>query len=214
MKYFLTIALAIGIAQTSIAQFEGSKQVFESPKMKTEIARHRTVAILPFNATISYKRLPKNYDDAANKADEKSLAANMQQGMYTYLLRKSDKYSVSFQDVEKTNILLKKHGLFDRIGEVTADSLCQALGVDAVVKSSYAFQKTSSDGGAIVKTVLLGSAFGKTGNGSLTMQVYNGKDGDLLWRFFKEMNEDVFGSSNELMERMMKKVSRNFPYEK
>jgi len=46
------------------------------------------------------------------------------------------------------------------------------------------------------------------------MQINNGVDGVLLWRFYKEMNEGVFSNANELMERMMRKVARNFPYEK
>jgi hypothetical protein len=30
--------------------------------------------------------------------------------------------------------------------------------------------------------------------GELTMQINNGKDGELLWRFYKQMNEDVMSS--------------------
>jgi hypothetical protein len=55
---------------------------------------------------------------------------------------------------------------------------------------------------------------GKTGSGALTMQIYNGSDGELLWRFYKAMDDNVMSSTDQLMERMMKKVSRNFPYEK
>lgn len=214
LRNILTILAVAFITKSSIAQFEGSKQVFSSPKLKSEIPTHKTVAILPFNASISYKRLPKNFDEAANKADQNTMAANLQQGMYTYLLRKSSEYTVSFQDVERTNALLKQKGLFDKLNEITQDSICKALGVDAVVKCSYAYERTGSEGGAIVKGVLLGSSFAKTGSGSLTMQIYNGKDGDLLWRFYKEMNEDITSSANEVMERMMRKVARNFPYAK
>ena len=46
------------------------------------------------------------------------------------------------------------------------------------------------------------------------MHLYSGKDGELLWRFYKQMNEGLASSANELMVRMMKKVGRNFPYEK
>ena len=212
IKNVLAIFIATAICKSSVAQFEGSKQVYSSPKLKTEISAHKTVAILPFTATISYRRLPKNFDETANKAEQNTMAANLQQGMYTYLLRKTSDYTVSFQDVERTNALLKQKGLYDKLNEVTQDSICKALGVDAVVKCSFAYEKTGSEGGAIVKTVLLGSSFGKTGSGSLTMQIYNGKDGDLLWRFYKEMNEDITSSANEVMERMMRKVSRNFPY--
>lgn len=214
IKNIVTILLAAVICKSSAAQFEGSKQVFSSPKLKPEVQAHKTVAILPFTAAISYKRLPKNFNEEANKADQNSMAANLQQGMYTYLLRKSAEYTVSFQNVERTNALLKQKGLYDKLNEITQDSICKALGVDAVVKCSYTYERTGSEGGAIVKGVLFGSSFAKTGSGSLTMQIYNGKDGDLLWRFYKEMNEDITSSANEVMERMMRKVARNFPYAK
>lgn len=214
IKNILTILLATVLYKSSVAQFEGSKQVYSSPKLKAEIPTHKTVAVLPFTATISYRRTPKNFDEAANKADQNTMAANLQQGMYTYLLNKSAEYSVTFQDVERTNALLKQKGLYDRLSEVPQDSICKALGVDAVIKCSYVYEKSGSEGGAIVKSVLFGSSFAKTGSGSLTMQVYNGKDGDLLWRFYKEMNEDITSSANEIMERMMRKVARNFPYAK
>ena len=134
--------------------------------------------------------------------------------MYTYLLRKSDKYSVSFQDVDRTNALLKSKGIFDKLDEITQDSICKILGVDAAVKCSYSYEKTASEGGAIAKTILFGSMGGKTGSGALTMQIYNGSDGELLWRYYKAMDDNVMGSTDQLMERMMRKVSRNFPYEK
>lgn len=218
MKYkkLLGLLLGMSIFFTSFAQFEGSKQVYSSPKLKTEIEKHKVVAILPFAATITYKRPPKNFDAATNKADEDKLSTTMQQGMYTYLLRKADNYSVSFQDVERTNALLRQKDLLDKdkLAAMTQDSVCKILGVDAVIKCNYAYQKTSTEGGAIAKAVLFGPGLSKTGSGTLTMQVYNGSDGDLLWRFYKEMNEDVMSSPNEVMERMMKKVARNFPYEK
>lgn len=193
---------------------ETNKQIFESPQLKSIIPKHKTVAILPFRVTITYKKIPKGYDASANKADEASQGVNMQQGMYTYLLRKSKNYSVSFQETERTNVLLKKAGLYERLDEVLPDSIANVLGVDAVIKCSYAYEKTGSEGGAIVKTLLFGGIGAKTGSGALTMQVNNGADGMLLWRFYKEMNEGVFSNANELMERMMRKVSRNFPYEK
>jgi hypothetical protein len=214
LKNVVTLLSAIAITNASIAQFEGSKQVFSSPKMQTEIYKHKKVAILPFKATISYKKLPKNFDKEANEQDQNNLSMSLQQGMYTYLLRKANDYTVNFQDVERTNALLKQKGLYDKLDELTQDSICKALGVDAVVKCAYSYERTSSEGGAIVKTVLLGSAFGKTASGALTMQIYNGSDGELLWRFYKEMNEDVMSSANQVMERMMRKVARNFPYER
>lgn len=213
LKLFLA-ATAVFMSVAASAQFEGSKQVYHAPDYKETLETHKIVAILPFKATISYKRLPKGFDAAANSEEEKKLGTNMQQGMYTYLLRKEGKYSVTFQDVDRTNVLLKQAGVFDNIDVMLPDSLAKILKVDAVIKCSYAYEKTSSEGGAIAKTVLLGSFAGKTAAGALTMQIYNGSNGTLLWRFYKEMNENVTSSASEVMERMMRKVSRNFPYEK
>ena len=201
-------------ATSSFAQLEGAKEVYKSPKMESEIPKHKAVAILPFNATIVYKRPPKNYDADANKAEEKSLSGSLQSSMYTFLLRKSDNYTCSFQDVERTNALLKQSGVYDKLDEITQDSLCKILKVDAAIKCKYVYEKTASEGGAIAKTILFGGLGSKTGSGGLTMQVYNGSDGELLWRFYKAMNDDVFSSSDQLIERMMRKVSRNFPYSK
>ncbi len=213
MKSIIVFVLCLlGIATQAQIFGESAKQTFTSPQMKSEIVKHKKVAILPFKASISFKRQPKNYDAEAIKAEEKNLALNLQQGMYTYLLRKASDFSVSFQDVDRTNSLLKQHGLFDDVDMVTQDSLCKILGVDAIIKCNYAYEKTASEGGAIVKAVLIGGA-GKTGSGSLTMQLYNGSDGELLWRFYKEMNETISSNANEVMERMMRKVARNFPYQ-
>ncbi len=210
MKFKLTF-LVIFLVMSShlIAQ----KQLFSIPHLEDSLKLHKTVAILPLRVTISYKRFPKGFDAEANKVDEKNTGLNMQQGMYTYLLRKSDDYSVSFQDVDRTNALLAKAGMSDNFEELLADSIAKVLGVDAVIKASYSYEKTGSEAGAIAKTLIIGYG-GNTASGSLTMQIYNGASGTLLWRFYKEMNEGAFSSGNELMEKMMRKISRNFPYSK
>ena len=83
-----------------------------------------------------------------------------------------------------------------------------------MIKCSYAYEKTGSEGSALVKTLLIGFGTGKVATGGLTMQVNNGVDGELVWRFYKQMAEDVLSSPAAMMERMMRKVGRNFPYEK
>ncbi|MES2277815.1 MAG: hypothetical protein V4592_17445 [Bacteroidota bacterium] len=195
------------------ASASAQKQVYEAPNFKTILKGHKTVAVLPLRVTISYKKFPKNYNAADNAVQEKEEGINMQQGMYTYLLRKSKDYFVSFQETQRTNILLKQAGVYDKMDAITADSLCKILKVDAVIQSTYAYQRTGSEAAAIAKTLVFGFG-GSTASGSLTMQINNGTDGALLWRFYKEMDEGIFSSADELMARMMKKVARNFPYEK
>jgi hypothetical protein len=212
MKKF--ILLAFFMPFTAMAQFEGSKQMFESPKLKSTIQLHKTVAILPFEVKITYRKQPKGYSLEGNKDQELTMAKSIQGSMYTYLLRKSDEFSVSFQDVDKTNILLKKAGMDGKLDEYTKDEVAKVLGVDAVLGGRFETEQTKSDGAAIATMVLLGGIGGKTGTGSLVLTLNNGPDGELLWRFFKTMDDTVGGSTDDVVERMMRKVSRNFPYER
>ena len=213
MRIASFLLMCLFVTTTASAQLETGKQIFKAPDFKDSLEKHRVVAILPFKATIAYKRMPKGFNLEGNNLEEKKLGVSMQQGMYTYLLRKGGKYTVTFQDVERTNILLKQAGVFENLDMMLPDSLAKILKVDAIIKCSYAYEKTGSEGGAIAKAILLGGG-GKTGSGALVMQINQGNSGELMWRFYKEMNENFSSSANEVMERMMRKVSRNFPYEK
>jgi len=80
--------LLIGIILFSINSFsqETEKQIYEADHLKDTLKTHKLVAILPFNVTITYKRPPKNFDEAAHKSEEKALSQNLQSEMFTYLL--------------------------------------------------------------------------------------------------------------------------------
>jgi hypothetical protein len=210
MKRILLIT-SLFICTASFSQ--SAKQIFESPNLKSVLYTAKKVAILPFNVSISYKKMPKGMSLDQIKDNEKAESIQMQQGMYTYLLRRSDDYSVSFQEVDRTNSLLKKSGVFDNINDVLSDSLCKILGVDAIIKSSWTYAKTGSEAGAIASALLLGVSKG-TGSGQLVMQINSAKDGEMTWRMSKEMTEGAFSSANALMEQMMRKVGRVFPFEK
>lgn len=205
---------ALVLIFVSTLTMNAQKQIFETSNMEEIISTHKTVAILPFGTTISYRKQPKDFNAAANKEEEIKLGLDMQTVMYTFLLRKSSNYSVVVQDVEKTNILLRKNNLMDKLVETSPEELAEILGVDAVIKCSYAYQKTKSEGGAIALTLLVGFGTGSVATGALTMQINDGKNGGLIWRYYKQMAEDVMSSPNAMMERMMRKVGRNFPYEK
>ncbi len=210
-KFFMFLLCIVSFYNLN-AQFESSKQVYVGSGLSELVSTAKIVAILPFKAKLSYKRMPKGTTIESIKEEEKALTTTMQQGMLTYLLRKSDDYTVRFQDVDRTNALLKKAGVYDDIDAVLADSLCKILGVDAIVKSTWTYEKTGSEAGAIVMALALG-VNKNVGSGGLTLQIYGGKDGGRAWRFYKEMNEQAWSNASEMMERIMRKIGRNFPFE-
>lgn len=196
----------------SVINVFGQKQIFKVKDLKERISTQKTVAILPFSTKITYRKQPKNFSEEANRAQEKKMEKQIQSSMYTFLLRKIDNYTVDFQDVDKTNVLLKKAGVENKLDEMTKDEIAKILGVDAVIGGKFEQEQSRSEAGAIVTTVLLGFGAGKTGSGTLTLTINDGKDGELLWRFFHTMDDNVLNSTDDLVERMMRKVSRNFPY--
>ena len=205
-KLFLLATLGLTLFTYS------QKQIFEAPQLQSTIKLHKQVAILPFTVKITYKKQPKNFSVEANRDQEIKMSKSIQSSMYTFLLRKADKYIVNFQDVEKTNILLKKAGIADKLDEMTKDEVAKALGVDAIVGGTFESEQSKSEGAAIATAILFGGLGGKTGTGSLTMTLNNGADGELLWRFFKTMDDNISTSTDDIVENMMRKVSRNFPY--
>lgn len=207
-KQFLLIAICL-ISLNALAQ----KQIYKSPKLKEAIALHKTVAILPFIVHIRYKTPPKNYDANANHQQELELGKKVQSAMFTYLLRKSSDYTVTFQDPEKTDAILARTKMADSLDVLTKDQIAKALGVDAVISGTYDQEATRSEAGAIITTIAFG--FGsKTGDGMLTMEISNGSDGEMLWRYSKQMRESLFVSTDDVIESQMRKLSRNFPYVK
>ncbi|MFD2289054.1 hypothetical protein ACFSOV_23325 [Pedobacter petrophilus] len=52
-KILLTLTVLFALLSTVQAQFEGSKQIFESPKLKEAVKLQKLVAILPFEVKIS-----------------------------------------------------------------------------------------------------------------------------------------------------------------
>lgn len=197
-----------------LAQAQSNKKIFESPKLKEAVAGHKTVAILPCMVTIKLKKMPKNTTEADIKTQEKKEATNIQNSMYTFLLRKSSKYSVTFQDVAKTNALLAQNQItVENLETFTKDQIAKILGVDSVISSSLITDKPVSEGGALAAALLIGFSM-KTNEAKVMMSINNGSDGELLWRYDRQVAGGVGSSTDDLVDRIMRQIARNFPYEK
>ncbi|WP_345949370.1 hypothetical protein ABDD95_21215 [Mucilaginibacter sp. PAMB04274] len=109
---------------------------------------------------------------------------------------------------------MKKYKVLDSLDIHTKDEIAKILGVDAVIYGTFEQQSTKTEAGAIVSAALFGGFGGKTGEGAITLQISDGADGELIWRYTKRMNESLGVSTDDVVERQMRKLSRNFPYSK
>jgi hypothetical protein len=190
-------------------------KIYKSNEFDDVAAKHKIVAILPADVTIMLRpnQSKKMTPDDLEKNRE-STAYAIQDKLYSWFLRRSDKfkYTVKFQDVSKTNSILKEAGLtYTDIRIKSKESMARLLGVDAVISNTTRMDKPMSDGVAIALGVLFG-AMGATNNVNTTINIHEGKRGDLIWKYDYVAQGGVGSSPENLVNALMRNASRKFPY--
>lgn len=211
MKNQLILLFVLLSAGISLAQ-EGVKKIYSVPNLEQIVKGHKTIAILPFNVAIRYRRSPKNFDEQQNKAEEKSLSLNLQNNFNAVMSIKKDIFPINVQSNQITNFRLEEMKMLDNFETLKPEDVAKVLNVDAVMYCDYTYTRTNSEFGAILNEQLFG--YGKVATGELTMSIFNGVDGELLWRFNKTMNQESLSYPRYIIERMLSKIGRNFPYQK
>ncbi len=194
--------------------FSQTKEIYENPNFAVLSAHHRKVAIVPFKVTISVKKLPKDMTPEMLKGQEAKDSKAIQSALHTYLLKHevSDDYSVTFQDVSETNALLRKKSIDDtNIDSFTSRELCEVLGVDAVISGFFNSDQPMSNAAALGMIFLVGFS-GGTNSGKASISLNDGKTGDLLWKYDKKLSRGLGSDSNDIINAIMRKASRKFPY--
>jgi hypothetical protein len=171
----------------------------------------KTVAILPFAVSIDTKRLPKGMTIETLKESEEKTGYDMQSAAYTWLLQRQGEYTATFQDVDKTNALLKNANIFyDSLSLEDKGKLCRLLNVNAVISGKTIFSKPISEGVAFTMVLLAGSS-GPTNKTAVTLSIHN-SNSDLLWKYDYDISGGLGSSPQQLTRMLMKNASRKFPY--
>ncbi|WP_442588159.1 hypothetical protein ACSBL2_19120 [Pedobacter sp. AW31-3R] len=216
-KIFFLLLLYIG-SHTLV-----KAQTYSSPALKEAVTKHKIVAILPFETRISYKIPDRRLDMELNANNEINLQQTVQSSLYNFLLDRSDKNTVEFQDIDKTNILLEKAAALNNLHQLTKEEIARILGVDAVISGKYEIEhrnqlNVSTKGGrgdsksgdkkpAEQSTKLPEP----TGLAATTITLHDASTGSLLWRYTVSTNDYEY-STKLLVDDLMKKTSKNFPY--
>ena len=190
-------------------------KIYKSNEFETALARHKTVAILPSDVSTrlrpnEFKRITQEQLDDIN---EKTGLA-IQDKMYSWFLRRSDQrnYTVSFQDVTRTNALLKQAGIeYEDLATKDRTELAQLLGVDAVLQNRTTMDKPMSDVAAVAVGVVFG-VWGNTNNVQTTINIHDGDSGSLLWKYDYEASGSLGSSAERLVNGLMRNASKKFPY--
>lgn len=216
-KFFSTLAtiLCTFLALSpQLASGQTLKKIYEAPNLPNLIKEHKKVAIIPFDVIISVKKLPKGTTAEDLRNQEKVESLNIQNSMYTFFLKKIENYTIAFQDVAHTNAVLAKAGInSETIKEHTMDELAGILQVDAIISGTVITEKPISEGAAVAIALIAGVGT-RTNMATVTLNIHNGSDATLLWRFQRELSGTIGSSADDLINILMRQVARNFPYEK
>jgi hypothetical protein len=89
--------------------------------------------------------------------------------------------------------------------------LATILGVDAVMQDRLNLEKPMSEGAAVAVGLLIG-AWGNTNQVNTTINIHDGKSGDLLWKYDYEASGSVGSSTDKLVDALMRNATKKFPY--
>lgn len=190
--------------------------IYMAPNFEKAKSKHKQLAILPFDVLITMKKLPKDMTAEMLKDQEKNTGFSIQSHSYTYFLKEMSKnnYTVTFQDIDKTNALLNKAGFsYDKLKEFSKEELCNTLGVDAVISGKVTMDKPMSDGGAVAVGLIFG-VWTSTNKVDVSMTIHDKNNSDLLWKYDWVAEGSVGSSSEQLTKGLMKNVSKKFPYQR
>jgi hypothetical protein len=204
---------SMGIMAFLLVIISGCATVYTAPDLKPA-DQSKSIAILPFDVKVQYNRLPKNVTLEQIHKNELELSYLMQSQMYTRFLEKNHQFPVSFQDVDRTNMLLKRNNIsLEKLDEFSKDELARLLEVDEVISGDVLTTKPMSTGAAVALGVLF-NVWGTTNQADVTVSLHSGIDSKLLWKFNHVYSGSVGSSPDQLTRAMMKPISRKFPYRK
>lgn len=198
-----------------MALFSCGPKIYKSASFDTALAKHKTVAILP--ADVITKLRPneaKRISPEQLKEINETTGRAIQDKMYSWFLRRSGKYqyTVTFQDITRTNSLLKNAGItYEDLASKDRAEIAALLGVDAVLQNRSSMDKPMSDGAAVAVGVIFG-VWGNTNKVETTINIHDGKSANLLWKYDYEATGSVGSSATNLVNALMRNASKKFPY--
>ncbi|MFL2623773.1 MAG: hypothetical protein ACJ0P6_04665 [Flavobacteriaceae bacterium] len=175
------------------------------------------IAILPLKVQVKLR--PKQLKDFTSEQIiqmQKDEALDIQKAMHSWFLtrKKRGSFDKNIQPPIRTNALLKKAGIdFHSLNEYLPSELGEILGVECIIMGTFETSKPMSDAASIAIGALFG-AFGATQSATCNIDFYNVSDDELVVNYLKNIRGSLGSNSQDLINILMRKVTRRIPYTK
>jgi hypothetical protein len=177
-------------------------------------AGHKTAAILPVEVHFKLKLWEKiNRDSTWLKQEEEKNGMAIQDKMYNWFLKSGEKYTVSFQDIARTNEILNQAGIqYADIETKPTNELAELLGVDVVFFVKTVMKMPVSKGVVIAQGLLWGPLNMDNNEAEISISSYDAALGGVVWRYEFTATRSALISNDKLVDVLMKNAVKNFSY--
>ena len=192
-------------------------KLFVHPDGDNYAANTATIALIPLNVQVKLR--PKQLKDFTSEqivdmAHDESL--DIQKGMHSWFLarQKRGELRAKIQTPARTNALLKRAGVdIFAADEYLPSELGEILGVDCLVMGSFETSKPMSTAASLGLGLLTGG-FGSTQAALANIDFYDTRDDELVFNYLKKIKGGLGSDSQDLINVLMRKVTRRIPYTK
>lgn len=209
MRNLLVFFLVIAGATSTVAQ----KNIFQSNRFDELSQDHQVLAIIPF---FTHLDLDEELSRSEKERLEQKEGYAVQDALETYFGRgkKRKKFSVDFQNSKDTNALLAQNDIsYDNIDRYTIRELSEILGVDGIISGNLDVNVLLSDG-VPSDFSFIDYLLGDADYGRIGIKISDGQSGKLIWKYEQEISRKSGKDTDDLIDKMMKKAARKFPYDK
>jgi len=213
IKYlFLTLVMSFSL------QLNSQTKLYVHPDGDRYAFNTETIAILPLRTQVKLR--PKELKDFTPEQIVqmgKDEALDIQKGMHTWFLKRKQRgeLKANIQSPSQSNALLRKAGVDLHDLEIyTPQELGEILGVDCIIMGSFETSKPMSGAAALGVAVLFGSLGAATSSATCNMDFYDTRDGELVVNYLKQVKGSLGSNSQDLINILMRKVTRRIPYTK
>ena len=192
-------------------------KLYVHPDGDNYAANTETIALLPLKVQVKLR--PKQLKDFTTEQIiqmQKDESLDIQKGMHSWFLtrQKRGELSAKIQTPARTNALLKRAGVdIYAADEFLPSELGEILGVDCIVMGTFETSKPMSDAAGIAIGVLFGAAMG-TNAAVCNLDFYDTRDDELVVNYLKKIKGSLGSDSQDLINILMRKVTRSIPYTK
>jgi hypothetical protein len=188
--------------------------IYKAQGFEQLITGHKTAAILPVTVQTKLKpRQMRKTDSAWVKQEEERNGMAIQDKMYNWFLKNGEGYTVSFQNIARTNEILNQAGIkYADIETTSMAELAELLGVDVVFSAKTVIKIPASKSVVIVQGLLGGPLGMENNEAEISIASYDAAQGGVVWRYEFTATRSALMSKDELVNVLMKNAAKKFPY--